>query len=189
MPLDATCAIKASFWSHHMKYCCSLRVQTRRVPWPWISCGHRDKIWLRGTDGQKKMLSVTTVLTNFLKLLLINKQPVGVAAQGKPQAIFQLVSTERQIGILYSTLREESENKSRGGAGEGDERIRLCFAEEHVARAKKERDRQTEREIGGRPREEQWKMSRRVSLFSGVSRLNDCDSNLGKTTFEAETDR
>lgn len=26
-------------------------------------------------------------------------------------------------------------------------------------------------------------------LFSGVGRLNDCDSKLGKTTFVAETDR
>lgn len=62
------------------------------------------------------MLSVITPLTNFLKLPLINKKPVGVAAQGKPQAIFQLVSPERQIGILHSTLREESGNKNKGGA-------------------------------------------------------------------------
>ena len=74
-------------------------------------------IWLGGTDGQKKMLPVTTLLTNFLKLPLINKEPVGVAAQGKPQAIFQLVSPERQIGILHSALREESENK-KGEVGE-----------------------------------------------------------------------
>lgn len=79
------------------------------------------------------MLSVTTLLTNFLKLPLINKEPAGVAAQGKPQAIFQLVSPERKIRILHSALREESENKKRGGRGE---RIRLCFAEEHIARAK-----------------------------------------------------
>lgn len=69
------------------------------------------------------MLSVTTLLSNFLKLPLINKEPVGVAAQGKPQAIFQLVSPERQIGILHSALREESENKKGGGGGGvGDER-------------------------------------------------------------------
>lgn len=68
------------------------------------------------------MLSVTTLLTNCLKLPLINKEPVGVAAQGKPQAIFQLVSPENQIGILHSALREESKNKKRGGGGEGDER-------------------------------------------------------------------
>lgn len=63
----------------------------------------------------RKILSVTGLLTNFLKLPLINKEPVGVAAQGKPQAIFQLVSPERQIGILHSALRRESENKARRG--------------------------------------------------------------------------
>lgn len=65
----------------------------------------------------RKILSVTGLLTNFLKLPLINKEPVGVAAQGKPQAIFQLVSPERQIGILHSALRRESENKARRGGG------------------------------------------------------------------------
>jgi len=61
------------------------------------------------------------------------------------------------------------------------ERVRLSFAEEHIAK------RETERGRGkaGRPMEDLSKMSRWVSLFSGVSRLNDCDSNLGKTTFVA----
>lgn len=99
-----------------------LRAQTQHLPRPCQFSGHQDKIWLRGTDGLKKMLSVTTLLTNFLKLPLINKEPVGVAAQGKPQAIFQLVSPERQIGILHSALREEMENKKRGGGGEEEER-------------------------------------------------------------------
>lgn len=74
------------------------------------------------------MLSVTTLLTNFLKLALINKEPVGVAAQGKPQAIFQLVSPERQIRILYSALREESENKKRGMEERGmrEDKTVLC---------------------------------------------------------------
>lgn len=66
----------------------------------------------------RKILPVTGILTNFLKLPLINKEPVGVAAQGKPQAIFQLVSPERQIGILHSALRRESENKARRGVEE-----------------------------------------------------------------------
>lgn len=107
--------------SDHIKHCCFLRTLTQHPPCPCPSTGQQDKLWLGGTDGQKKMLSVTTLLTNCLKLPLINKEPVGVAAQGKPRAIFQLVSPENQIGILHSALREESKNK-RGGGGEGDER-------------------------------------------------------------------
>lgn len=60
-----------------------------------------------GSDGQSKIVSVTILLTNFLKLPLISKKTVGVGAQGEPPAIFQLVSPERQIRILCSTLREE----------------------------------------------------------------------------------
>ncbi len=105
---------------------------------PCSFSGQQDQIWLEGSDGQKKMLSVTTLLTNFLKLALINKEPVGVAAQGKPQAIFQLVSPERQIGILRSALREEWKQEGGRWRRGGWERIRLCFAEEHIARAKRE---------------------------------------------------
>lgn len=103
----------------------------RNSPCPCLSSGHKDKIWLRGTDGLRKILSVTTLFTNLLQLPLINKEPVGVAAQGKPQAIFQLVSPERQIGILHSALREESENKTRGGLGGGggvrEDKTGLCW--------------------------------------------------------------
>lgn len=60
-----------------------------------------------GSDGQSKIVSVTILLTNFLKLPLISKKTVGAGAQGEPPAIFQLVSPERQIRILCSTLREE----------------------------------------------------------------------------------
>lgn len=78
-----------------------------------------------------------------LKLPLISKGPDGAAAQGKPQAIFQLVSPERQIEILHSALREESENKMRGDGGERREReIRLFFAGK----------RNRERESGGSSR-------------------------------------
>lgn len=77
------------------------------------------------TYGQKDILTAIVLLAKFLKLLLISKGPVGVAAQGKPRAIFQLVSPERQIGILHSTLREGSENKKRGGGRKGDETV-LC---------------------------------------------------------------
>ena len=52
--------------------------------------------------------------------------------------------------------------------------IREDKTEEHMARAKRER---LVRDVEA------------VSLLYGVSRLNDCDSNLGKTTFVAETDR
>lgn len=57
------------------------------------------------------MLYVSTLLSSFLRLPLINKEPGGVTAHGKPLAIFQLVSPERQIGILHSALREKNENK------------------------------------------------------------------------------
>lgn len=113
------CIIKASCHSQTARNTAALSYGKEcESPCPCLSIGHKDKIWLRGTDGMRKILSVTGLLTNFLKLPLINKEPVGVAAQGKPQAIFQLVSPERQIGILHSALRRESENKARRGVEE-----------------------------------------------------------------------
>lgn len=113
-------------------------------PYPCPSSSHQDKLWLRGREGQKKILSVTTPLTNFLKLPLINKTPVGVAAQGKPRAIFQLVSPERQIGILHSTLRTESEKKNRGGKemrGMREDKNVLCWRAHCKGKEERGRDR------------------------------------------------
>lgn len=41
----------------------------------------------------------------------------------------------------------------------------------------------------GKRRRRQARRRTVKDLFSGVGRLNDCDSKLGKTTFVAETDR
>lgn len=97
-----SCVIKASCQSQ-ATWELTTSVSTHVRP----SSERHNTIWLGGTDGQRRILSVITLLTNFLKLLLINKECVGVAAQGKPQAIFQLVSPEKQIGILHGALRKE----------------------------------------------------------------------------------
>lgn len=138
-----SCIIKASCQSQ-TTWNAAASSNTGPCPYPCQSKGNQDKIWLRGTQGQTKMLSVIAFLTNFLKLPQINKEPVGVAAQGKPQAFFQLVSPERQIGILHSTLREESGNKWRG-----------CVWEEDVkGYGWRAHCKGKERVWGGRPRED-----------------------------------
>lgn len=68
--------------------------------------------------------------TNFLQLPLINKETVGVGAQGEPQAIFQLVSPERQIRMQH-TQRE----KTRRRGEEEEEGHEDETAEELTARA------------------------------------------------------
>lgn len=127
-----------------------------------------------GSDGQSKIVSVTILLTNFLKLPLISKKTVGVGAQGEPPAIFQLVSPERQIRILCSTLREE--------------RMKTRRREEVTALLRSTLQGQREGGRMGRQAKRTVKDVQAAISFPGVTRLNDCDSNLAKT-FVAQTDR
>lgn len=88
----------------------SSRSQITRKPGSASATSAFKKERLKGRKEQTKTFSVTTALTSFLNLSLINKEPAGVTAQERPEAIFQLVSPERQRGILQSGLGEK-----RGG--------------------------------------------------------------------------